>query len=34
MYLIHNEDGREATELWWLKDGKEVELKEVDGYWG
>mgnify|MGYP000844665554 CR=1 FL=1 len=32
--LIHNEDGREATELWWLKDSKEVELKEIDGYWG
>lgn len=31
--LVHNEDGREATELWWLKDSKEVELKEIDGYW-
>lgn len=32
--LVHNEDGREATELWWLKNSKEVELKEIDGYWG
>ena len=31
--LIHDDGIREATELFWLKDSKEVELKDVNGYW-